>query len=81
MTDVFPGEEEDDLFSDILGMIADALEGLGDEDQLDVGGGYLGGVSSLTEEFLVVLTIQGVDLSVTLQDQTGLGDVAFRRRR
>ena len=60
-----------------LGVVADALEGLGDEDQLDVGGGHLGDVAGLAEELFVVLAIQGADLGVTGQHQTGLGEVAL----
>ena len=58
-------------------MVADALEGLGDEDQLDVGGGHLGGVAGLAEEFLIVLAVQGVDLGVAGQHQASLGEVAL----
>jgi hypothetical protein len=32
MADVFAREQEDDLFGDVLRVVADALEGLGDED-------------------------------------------------
>ena len=65
VADVLAGEEEDNLFGDILRMIADAFEGLGDKDQLDVGGGHLGGIAGLTEELLVILAIKGVDFGVT----------------
>ena len=77
MPHVLAAEEEDDLLGDVLGVVADALVGLGDEDELDVRGGDARGVAGLPEQREVVLLVQAVDLPVVLQDGLGLAQVAL----
>ena len=69
MADIFAGEDEDDLFSDILRVVTDTFQGLGNENQFNVRSGDLGGVARATEQGLVVFTIERVDFGIALEDE------------
>ena len=76
MTDVAAGDKVDDVFGDVRGMVADALEILGDQDQLESGEHDRGIFHHVSKELAKELVAQAIHLIVALEHAAGEIDVS-----
>src|SRR5437588_11574604 len=76
MADVLALDEVDDVFGDVGGVVADALEVLGDEDQFERGKDHAGIAHHVGEQFTENLVAVVVHLIVGGQDTLGKVNVA-----
>ena len=76
MADIAAGDEVDDVFGDVGGVVADAFEILADENQLEGREDDGGLFHHVGEELAEELIAKAIYLIVTLEDALGEFDIA-----
>ena len=69
-------DDEDDVFGDVGGVVADALEVPGDENEIDAGFDGARIAEHVGEQFADDLTLQRIELIVALEHLLGGADIA-----